>query len=265
MKILTCFFCLFWGGLFGGESLDKREHPIQVTTSVIIPCVAKHFPYIFTLLLHYQEQTYPPEQIVISVSEIEQIHEGELILIEDYPWKFELKILKHREKKSAGQNRNLACKRATGDIILCQDADDIPHPQRVQIVKYIFEHYYVDHLLHAIFMENPKDLFCVEYNDHLVLGTFPGTKEFPFYKPQKVFAQRFDAYWDAINDSFIPLTSGNPSFTQEVARRVHWDEDFDTGEDERFNELVYELFDNKGVARAFLYKYRISLSSFNNP
>ncbi len=139
---------------------------------MIIPCVAKHFPYIFTLLQHFQEQTSPPEEIVISVSEIGQISEDELLRVEEYPWKFEVKFLKHSGKKSAGQNRNLACEIATGDLIICQDADDIPHPQRVEIVKYIFENYYVDHLLHGIFMEDRQRLPCVEYDEHLARGSF---------------------------------------------------------------------------------------------
>ena len=127
--ILTVVFCLWMLGLFGGQSLERRDYPIVMTASVIIPCVAKHFPYIFTLLQHFQEQTSPPEEIVISVSEIGQISEDELLRVEEYPWKFEVKILKHSGKKSAGQNRNLACKNATGDLIICQDADDIRIPR----------------------------------------------------------------------------------------------------------------------------------------
>lgn len=261
-KSLVFIPCLLiaWASL-QGKPLDRREQPVTMTTSVIIPCIASHFKYIDTLLYHYQYQTCPPDEVVISLSEIERLGQEEIDQIEDYPWPFSVIIVRHQGKKSAGENRTIATAYSSGDLIICQDADDFPHPQRIEIIKYIFEHYYVDHLLHGIVTDRP-DYRCHEYWDQLAKSVYPGASEFPLYQPEEVFAQKFDTYDELIIDSYIPFSSGNPSFTREVANRVHWSADFDVGEDEEFNAMVYDLFKNKGVARAFLYKYRTALSSF---
>ena len=70
--------------------------------------------------------------------------------------------------------------------------------------------------------------------------------------------------WD---DLWFPgqmnITNGNPCITREVINRVKWDNSFELGEDGRFNINVYKQFPNKGLAIAFLYKYRKTLSSFS--
>src|SRR3990167_5690905 len=65
---------------------------------------------------------------------------------------FKTKILCFQGKQSAGKNRNIACSHAEGDILIAQDADDIPHPQRIEIIKYVFENYATEHLLHSYFV-----------------------------------------------------------------------------------------------------------------
>jgi hypothetical protein len=241
------FFLVFFLSLFSLNadivftSVTKRKTPTEMTTSVIIPCVAKHFKHLSKLLTAYENQTYLPDQIVISLSEIEQLEENEIAALANYPWAFRLSVLRQFGKKSAGQNRNLACKEADGMLILCQDADDLPHPQRVEIVKYLFEHYIIDHLLH---------------------GWIPEGKSFIPYVKELVQIKKFDAYWDAINSSTLDLQNGQICLLKEVANTVQWNDSFGPGEDLEFNQHVYSHFENTVVAYAALCLYRNSLSSF---
>ena len=145
-----------------------------MTTSIVIPCVPQHFGHIFGLLYQYEHQTCIPDQIVISLSESECMSDEEFLFVENYHWPFELKIIKNHGKRSAGENRTIGSEHSCGDLILLQDADDIPHPQRVEIVKYIFEHYFIDHLMHSFFLEFDEWYYYhYEYLDHLHHSIFP--------------------------------------------------------------------------------------------
>ena len=59
--------------------------------------------------------------------------------IENMKYPFKVIYIFHKECKYAGDNRNCACEKASGDIFITQDADDIPHPQRIEIIKYMFK------------------------------------------------------------------------------------------------------------------------------
>lgn len=254
----------FFGSLFGIDGFPRRECPIKMTTSVVVPCVPKHFHHLYGLLYQYSQQTCPPDQIVVSLSQAQLVGDEEIDGVEQFPWPFELIILKTREMKSPGGNRALACDRTTGDIILFQDADDVPHPQRVEIIKYIFENYHVDHLMHGFFLEFDEDYdYNYEYLAHLKRGLFSTQKDFPFYKPEWLQLERYEYYEDVIAAGNIALTNGNPCVSREVIEQIRWDNHFEVGEDGRFNRGVYKAFKNNGIVRAFLYKYRKTLSSYS--
>ena len=109
-----------------------------IKTSVIIPCFYGHFQHLDELMNALCNQTVLPDEIVISLSEIDKL---DPILVENFENKqypFPVKLIKHQERLWAGPNRNSACQHASGDIFICQDADDLPHPQRIEIIKYFF-------------------------------------------------------------------------------------------------------------------------------
>jgi cellulose synthase/poly-beta-1,6-N-acetylglucosamine synthase-like glycosyltransferase len=217
----------------------KRPQPLPMKVSVNIPCVAKHFEYIPLLLESCGSQTVIPDEIVISLSEVDKVSPLLLAEVESKEWPFELKIIKHQEKRSEGANRNIACAHSLGDLIICQDADDIPHPQRVEIVKWLFENYEIDHLMHLFttqensfaFLENDlsKVQLCTTYREmRRVRGT----------------------------------TNGNVCFAKKIFGTVKWGESFKGGEDVRFNCQVYQRFSNHVVLHEPLLLYRIDLSAY---
>src|SRR6185503_496362 len=99
-------------------------------------------------------------------------------------------------------NRNIAALNASKDILICQDADDIPHPQRVEIIKYVFETFDIDHLFHAF----------ISYHN-----------SFSPYKTEQVPVFKFSSLSDMFkycNERRYPITNGNVSFAREVIKNI---------------------------------------------
>lgn len=239
LKCLILQMALIFSLCSQSFQLHKRPFVQEMKTSVIIPCCGKHFQFIPSLLEYYAQLSTLPNEIVISLSNVEHLEKEQIDEVENHFWPFQLKIIRHAGKKSAGQNRNIACENSSGDIILCQDADDIPHPQRVEIIKYIFENYEIDHLIHKW-----------ANSDYCFLP----------YDLNKLKILRCKTYAQADSHHFIH--NGNICITREVAKKIKWEGTFSVGEDVRFNKKVYQLFNNNAVLLAPLLIYRKELSSF---
>lgn len=226
MLPICAIFILLLNGL---TALEKRPCPISLTASIIIPCHAKHARYLPNLLDVYAAQTTLADEVVISLGPIDQISHPLLKeLKRAHRWPFPVKLICSEEALAPGDNRNRACKEAKGDIFICQDADDIPHFRRVEIIKFFFENYPIDHLMHTYtfnILELPQinELSQVE--------------------------------WFVPKDYDINLgANGVASLMRRVFEVIQWDSSFH-GEDVYFNETVYRNFENRIVIKTPLYYY----------
>jgi len=238
-KILLLFLCGFSWIIQGISNLTPRAQKKNMTTSVIIPCVARHFVWMSGILEAYQNQTVIPNEIVLVFSEAEKINDVDIAKLEKGLWDFNLKIIKRNGVFLEGENRNVAMDNASGDILIFSDADDIPHPQRVEIVKYIFDNYEVEHIIHALTFKR-NELQSIDINN---IG------------PLRFSALR--DVWNYSSKSQLPLTFGSPCFLKEVGARVKWH----AKEDVAFNSKVYGIFKNRIVVPEKLILYRHHLSS----
>src|SRR6185295_8415761 len=50
---------------------------------------------------------------------------------------------------TAGPSRQLGSDNSTGEVLIYQDADDLPHSKRVQIINHLFENNDILHLNHS--------------------------------------------------------------------------------------------------------------------
>ncbi|MCB1148696.1 MAG: glycosyltransferase [Chlamydiia bacterium] len=116
--------------------------------SVIVPCYWKHFQFIEELLSAYAVQTQLPKEVVISLSEADKVPPHLLKDLERRNYPFDVRIIKTDQKLYAGQNRNVAAQNARGEILLAQDADDLPHPQRVEILTHMMKKHRTGHIIH---------------------------------------------------------------------------------------------------------------------
>jgi glycosyltransferase involved in cell wall biosynthesis len=118
---------------------------------VAIPCYIGHIDSLFRLLDSIQNQTHIPDKVVVSCSSTKDIEfDSHFEKINNYS--FALKIITSDEKKSAAQNRNIAGSNLTDvDYITFIDADDIMHPQRIEILLNVFQENDCDIILHNYF------------------------------------------------------------------------------------------------------------------
>lgn len=230
--------------LYSNKENYSEQLPItpkkNLRTSIIIPCHIKHLQHLPNLLQTYTHQTRLPDEIVISISET--TNESFFIIkkIKEYILPFKLIIISSSETLYAGQNRNIACSNATGDIFICQDADDIPHPQRTEIITYFFEHHNIDHLTHTYILQ-PKQQ----------------TITFPHYSVNKI---KYFNPEQLVTCKHIEITNGNASISRALFQDYKWPDD-KKGEDIKFNNMVYKKYKNRLVLNVPLISYRMYLSS----
>jgi len=115
-----------------------------LTIGVAIPCYKGHIEVLRYLLDSIEAQTRKPDKVVVSCSSSE---------VSDIPssyfqYSFPLSIFTCSEKKNVSQNRNFATSKLETDIVSFIDADDIMHPQRLEVVEQCFLQYNVQILLH---------------------------------------------------------------------------------------------------------------------
>jgi glycosyltransferase involved in cell wall biosynthesis len=240
MKRTINFFLLLIPFFYLG-SLEKRSVPLCLKTSVIIPCDPHHFNLLEGLLTHYDRQTRTPDEIVISLSNAETVGQINIGALEEKRWGFTLKILPQKGKFVAGANRNAACQLATGDLVICQDADDLPHPQRVEIIAFLFENYQLEHLIHQ---------------------WIPSSESFKTVSLDAVsdLSYLFQQY--AMID-IAAIHNGSVSFMRDLFSKVHWKPMAFISEDVIFNQHAYAFCKHKAVLKLPLIQYRFELSAFD--
>lgn len=219
-----------------------------VTVSVVIPCVPKHAQYLFNLVSSYAQQTQLPCEVIVSLSEANSVPAVVLEQLTDHSWPFTVILIRNEERTSAGKNRNLGTQCATGTLVLYQDADDLPHPQRVEIVTYFFQNYDIYHLMHFFII--PQSMIDEE-----------AVRDFVPYRAADLVFRHNMPYRDSLPESY-PFTNGNPCVLREIAIKNPWPECFSLGEDLAYNKHFYAQFPDKTmIVEGNLLAYRIQLSS----
>ena len=109
---------------------------------VAIPCFDKHLTYLFLLLDSIETQTVLPDKVCVSCSSTVSFPSSR-------KYSFPLEIVLTNEKRNAAQNRNIAMDRLRDmDYISFMDADDIMHPQRIEVLRNVFEEQNCQMILH---------------------------------------------------------------------------------------------------------------------
>ncbi len=215
-------------------NIYSQNNPIK--TSLIIPCHYTHAELLYSLLKCYEQQTELPDEVIISISEIHKIPWNVIDQLKQEKWIFPVKFLVSTVRLFAGENRNKACQNATGDIFISQDADDIPHPQRIEIIKHFFKHYNVDHFSHNYtLLSNGQTIpFFETYKD---VGTVP------FMYPRN------------FKDAHAKIMNGSVAISRRVFNKIHWSNK-PSNQDTEFNAKVYNSFKNCMVVKVPLIGYR---------
>lgn len=240
-----CFFLLVFSALFSLEPLVKRERPESLKVSIIIPCHHAHFKFLENLLRTYLSQLKATDEVIISLSGVERIEQNVLKMFERRSWPFCMKLIKTDGPKLASENRNIACSHSTGDLLICQDADDIPYRHRVRIIRELFENFKINLLLHQY-------EFQVISQANYITPAEAVSKCFIF----KEWTEHEAAYY---------VQHGCPALMRSVWEKIQWEEDPQRLEDTWFNNRVFSAFPDIAILFFPLIAYRPQHSALRVP
>ncbi len=205
--------------------------PQPLKISMVVPCVKKHVARLPELVKALRVQTRRPDEVIVVVSGCARVEVPDL-----KARGLKISVVCNPERLAAGAARNRGSDIATGDVIVYQDADDLPHPQRVEIVAGLFELYAIDHLSHFFNRAEERRRFSLGeavssslYTTSMIEGT----------------------------------TNGNVAVARSVLEHTRWPEHFSVGEDHEFNCAVYARTKRTAVTRLPLLTYRQQFSSFS--
>lgn len=120
--------------------LPARYKSVDVASckaSLCIPCYEGHIEYLHELVESIDEQTVKPDEIVISLSSVSADLGTQTEAILKRKCGVPLFVHHTPNKQYAGINRNVCAEYASYDVLIYIDADDLMHPQRIEIVKRI--------------------------------------------------------------------------------------------------------------------------------
>lgn len=128
--------------------------------SVVIPIFPPHVNFLEDSIKSLEKQTYKPDEIIIALSEtnLEQSNE----IINNIKSDLNIIMLPTTEKQYAGQNRNRGALIAKNEIICFIDVDDESHPQKLEIVKHIFEKYDPNMFIHRFLEKKEFTLYNID-------------------------------------------------------------------------------------------------------
>jgi glycosyltransferase involved in cell wall biosynthesis len=132
-----------------------------MSIGVAIPCYYGHINNLTNLLDSIENQSIKPDKVVVSCSSTKE-------LFETKKYSFPLEIIITEEHKNAAQNRNIATEQLKDmDYITFIDADDIMHPQRIEILLKVFRDTDCDIILHNFHLEFANFEYITEINKRI--------------------------------------------------------------------------------------------------
>lgn len=239
------------------------------TVSVIIPCTSSHLQYIPDLLEAIEQQTSIPDEVVISISKVTENDLNFIEAFKSHPWPFSLLVYSSPKRQFAGDNRNIAIKHSSGEVIVCQDADDFPHPQRIEIIRDVYNTQPFDLLLHFYVRFN-NSTNSIEENKlqydsfdlkkcrftisnfsnkaYLTIGDMPNNQDF------------MELNRSNSNKIISGAHNGHISFSRNVFNKVQYSS-LPTGQDVAFNKDVLKNFKRCSIINLPLTYYVMERST----
>ena len=220
-------------------AIEPRAKPIRLTVSVVVPCAAAHVVHLPELIRHLDRQTERPNEIVIALSGTPHVptlpkSRVPVRIAHDEAW------------RNAAQNRNRGTAASRGHIAVYQDADDVPHAQRIEIVRHLFTRFEIEHLMHGFTMTTPDR----RVPDGWTVGRYDVQRD------AHRFTRRTNGYAFEMG-----LTNGNPAVLRSLALKVKWPENRTVGEDVDFNTRACAMSRSNGTLNWPLLLYRQYLSA----
>lgn len=223
------------------KHIDTKSHP-KDTVSILIPCKPGHVSYLDTLISTYNNGTVRPNEIVIAINNANSVR----CILNSLATIDNVKIVETSNELivNAAYNRNEAIKKCSSDIVIYNDADDLPSTQRVEIIKNTFINNDVVHVLHMVVPDRDKMLL---YNDinNIDISHQSGSAEW-------FNDTRYGICKD--NWSHCHIGMGVPAVLRAVHNTVLWHE-YHGIEDQMFNRDISTIYQKSCIIDAKIYYY----------
>lgn len=216
----------------------------MVQTSVIIPCAAQHLAHLPNLMSCLRAQTARPDEVVVSVSECGALPKPLVDLLASQP--FPVVTRTTPVAAYAAKNRNTAVDASSGNVLIYQDADDLPHRQRIEAILAAFRSRPIDHLMHQFAHET--------WNHHADLRALV-SRVFSYNEMLRALSHA------ASYSNGGGLANGLIATSRDVFQRIRWPEWLRRGEDVDYNQTVYQTFARNHVLELPLVIYRQRLTT----
>lgn len=214
---------------------------------ICIPCVDLHIPLLEKFLVTIVRFTRQPDEVIVSLSpkfETTCLQERADTLCNNFS-NLNLKILVQPSITTAAINLNKIHEISTSDILVRCDADDIIHPQKLEIVESIFKKYPDTKLiLHRWIMSNKIDYSLIHFNHIEQLDDNDVHLDIKPYNKidlQSIsLSEKYKGGIELLSKSNW-ITNGANVYTKEVANRIKYiNRNF--AEDKLFNSEVTKYF-----------------------
>lgn len=239
--------------------------------TVVIPCYDKHFQFLMKRLVELYTNSNKPNQVIISLNGCKNIEPTRIINLENKFSSYfnDLTIIKNDERIPRPEARNLTIDYIKNEIICLCDADDIIHPQRIEITKYFFQKYKISHLLSSYIIsecQKPNvNCLMTKLGKPTKFTNYTNFEKIKYILPHELYDLNFGAEFIkpgvktilGHNGKYQILPHhGNCSFTKEVFEKNKFNRNYPRGQDSLFCQEVLFQFKNSMLIDAELCIYQ---------
>ena len=219
--------------------------------SLVIPCHSSNLRTIlFVVDCFMKEKQYLNEKIIIfnNIKNFDKI-KNIIDKINLYNIKFKYKYFKN--SIHPGIARNLSYEFIESEYVVFHDADDEPHPRKLEIIKYFFENSDADEIHHLF---QPIELNFLNYDLDRIHYIIVNNEEiFNYQKKNFVLLNTY---------SKMPVSHGLISIKTKKLIKIQWN-NLRSGEDRDFITKSIKNNNKIMIIEAFLSKYdKLKLKSF---
>lgn len=208
-----------------------------------IPCHAPYLKYLGRCLTSIKHQTKAPDLIVLSISSFTDDVSQIVGMADPIP----VKVLQTAQNYTPGQNRNAIIDvTEDADIVSFIDADDMLHPQHVEVVSKIFDENPEQHVLLMSFKRNHnKETFTADDYKTIEWTTIPSEPEVyhncykPTYPPRWTPIMSWAPEFEPIGRHY-ESANGPISFRRAIIGDSRYSTTITMGEDQHFNAQLWE-------------------------
>lgn len=209
------------------ESNTKQKQEIKNNTiTVVIPCHYLHFNHLDNLLKILNAQSKLPNEVIIVLSEANKLKKDKINALKEKKFKYKLILHEINEISYAGNNRYIGSKKGSGNIIIFQDADDIPHKQRIELIDHVFLKYQnINHITHSYREE--KDI--------------NNQKKYIKGKTEAIKIE-FNIFNDHVLTDSYKITNGNIAIRKKIIDEIDWLKERKRGQDIGLNRIIFRKY-----------------------